>query len=156
MMNKRRRKFSFLLFKTKQKMLVSSWSLGKYGNWSWSMGYKIRQWRTSLVAQTIKNPPAMHKTWVRSLGWEDSLEEGMATNSSVLAWRIPWTEEPGGLQSMALQRVGHDWSGLASMHTEHWMGAPSSFFQGRIVIQNGNYSTKSTQSRIHFSCCLKS
>ena len=48
----------------------------------------------------LKNPPAMQETWVRSLGWEDSLEVGMATHSSILAWRIPWTEEPGGLQSM--------------------------------------------------------
>ena len=56
----------------------------------------------------IKNPPAMRETWVRSLGWEDPLEEGMATYSSILAWRIPWTEEPGGLQSIASQRVVHD------------------------------------------------
>ena len=56
----------------------------------------------------VKNPPAMHETWVRSLGWEDPLEEGMATLSIILAWRIPWTEEPGGLQSMGSQRVGHD------------------------------------------------
>ena len=62
----------------------------------------------SLVAQTVKNLPAMRETWVRSLGWEDPLEEGMATHSSILAWRIPWTEEPGALQSMGLQRVGHD------------------------------------------------
>ena len=62
----------------------------------------------SLVAQMVKNLPAMQKTWVQTLGWEDPLEEGMATHSSVLAWRIPWTEEPGGLQSMRLQRVGHD------------------------------------------------
>ena len=48
-----------------------------------------------LVAQMVKNPPAMQETWVRSLGWEDPLEEGMATHSSILAWRIPWTEEPG-------------------------------------------------------------
>ena len=59
----------------------------------------------------VKNPPAMQQpqeTWVQSLGWKDPLEEGMATHSSVLAWRIPWTEESGGLQSMGLQRVGHD------------------------------------------------
>ena len=62
----------------------------------------------SLVAQTVKDLPAMWETWVRSLGWEDPLEEGMATHSSILAWRIPWTEEPGGLQSMGSQRVGHD------------------------------------------------
>ena len=62
----------------------------------------------SLVAQTIKNPLTMHKTWVRSLGQEDPLEKGMATHSSTLAWRIPWIEEPGGLQSIGLQRVSHD------------------------------------------------
>ena len=62
----------------------------------------------SLVAQTVKNSPAMRETWVHSLNWEDPLEEGMATHSSILAWRIPWTEKPGGLQSTGLQRVGHD------------------------------------------------
>ena len=56
----------------------------------------------------VKNLPAMWETRVRSLGWEDPLEEGMATHSSILAWRIPWTEEPGGLQSMVSQRVEHD------------------------------------------------
>ena len=60
------------------------------------------------MAQTVKNLPAMWETWVRSLGWEVSLEEGMAIHSSILAWRIPWTEEPGRLQFMGLQRVGHD------------------------------------------------
>ena len=62
----------------------------------------------SLVAQMVKDLPAMHETWVRSLGQEDPLEKGMATCSSILAWRIPGTEEPGGLQSMGLQRIGHD------------------------------------------------
>ena len=55
------------------------------------------------MAQMIKNLPAMQETWVRSLGWEDPLEEGMTTHSSILAWRIPWTEEPGGLQPMGSQ-----------------------------------------------------
>ena len=63
---------------------------------------------TSLVAQTVKNPPAIQETQVRSLGREDPLEEGMTTHSSILAWRIPWTEEPGGLQSTGSQRVGHN------------------------------------------------
>ena len=63
---------------------------------------------TSLVAQMVKNLPAMGETWVRSLDWEDPLEEGMATRSSILAWRIPWTEEPGRLQSLGSQRVGHN------------------------------------------------
>ena len=62
------------------------------------------------MAQTVKNLPALRETWVRSLGWEDPLEKKMATHSSILAWRIPWTEEPGRLQSMGLQRVGHDWA----------------------------------------------
>ena len=62
----------------------------------------------SLVAQTVKNSPAMLEMWVQSLGWEDLLERGMATHSSVLVWRIPWTEEPDGLQSMGSQRVRHD------------------------------------------------
>ena len=62
----------------------------------------------SLVAQKAKNPPVMWETWVPSLGWEDPLEKEMATHSSTLAWKIPWTEEPGRLQSMGSQRVGHD------------------------------------------------
>ena len=56
----------------------------------------------------VKNLPAVQKTWVRSLGQEDPLEKGMATHSSILAWRIPWTEKPGGLQFIELQRVGYD------------------------------------------------
>ena len=60
------------------------------------------------MPQLVKNPSAMWKSWVQSLGWEDPLEEGIATHSNILAWRIPWTEESGGLQSMGSQRVGHD------------------------------------------------
>ena len=60
------------------------------------------------MPQTIKNLPAVRETWIRSLGWEDPLEEDMATHSSILAWKIPWSEEHGRLQSMGLQRVGHD------------------------------------------------
>ena len=60
------------------------------------------------MAQTVKNLPAMWETWVQSLDWEDPLEEGIATHTSVLAWRIPWTEESGGLQSLGSQRVRHD------------------------------------------------
>ena len=62
----------------------------------------------SLVAQTVKSLSAMWETWVRSLGGEDPLEKEMAAHSSTLAWRIPWTEEPGGLQSKGLQRVRHN------------------------------------------------
>ena len=62
----------------------------------------------SLVSQMVENPSAVQETWIPSLGREDPLEKGLATCSSILAWRIPWTEEPGGLQSMGSQRVGHD------------------------------------------------
>ena len=60
------------------------------------------------MAQRLKRLPAMLETWVRSLDWEDPLEKEMATHSSILAWRIPWAEEPGGLKSMGLQRIRHD------------------------------------------------
>ena len=62
----------------------------------------------SLVTQTVKNPPSMQETWVQSPCWEDPLEEGVATHSSILAWKIPWTAEPGRLLTVGLQRVRHD------------------------------------------------
>ena len=62
----------------------------------------------SLVTQTGKNLLAMWEVWVRFLGWDDPLEKGKATHSSILAWRVPWTEEPGGLQSMEFHRAGHN------------------------------------------------
>ena len=65
---------------------------------------------TSLVAQTVKRLPTMRETWVQSLGREDLLEKEMAPHSSIFAWKIPWTEKPGGLQSMGSQRVGHDFT----------------------------------------------
>ena len=67
------------------------------------IGYPLQYSWASLVAQLVKNPPAMRETWVQSLGWEDPLEKGKAIHSRILAWRIPWTVE-----SMELQRVGHD------------------------------------------------
>ena len=66
--------------------------------------------KTSLVAQMVTRLPTMQETQVWSPGWEDPLEKEMATHSSTLAWKIPWMEEPGRLQSMGLQRVGHDWA----------------------------------------------
>ena len=62
----------------------------------------------SLVAQMVKHLPAMRETWVRPLGWEDPLEKAVATHSSILTWKIPWTEQPGRLQPTGSQRVGHD------------------------------------------------
>ena len=67
-----------------------------------AMWHKPKKFRASLVAQRVKRLPSMQETWVRSLGWEDPLEKGMTTHSSTLAWRIPWMEKPGGLQSIAL------------------------------------------------------
>ena len=64
--------------------------------------------KTSLMAQMVMNLPAVHENCIQSLGWKDPLEKGVATHSSILAWRVPWTEEPGGLQSMGSQRVRHD------------------------------------------------
>ena len=69
----------------------------------------LYMFQPSLVAQRLKHLPAMWETWVQSLGWEDPLEKEMATHSSILACKIPWTEEPSGLQSTGSQRVGHDW-----------------------------------------------
>ena len=74
------------------------------------IGYQLQDSWVFLVAQKVKNLLAMQETWIQSLGWEDLLEEGMATYSSVLAWRILWTEEPGRQQSTGSQRVRHDLS----------------------------------------------
>ena len=74
--------------------------------WGFSGGPVVKT--LSLVAQRLKNLPAVQETWIRSLDQEDPLEKEMATYSSILAWRIPWMEEPGGLQSTGSQRVGHD------------------------------------------------
>ena len=77
-------------------------------------GYMLKA--ASLAAPVVKALPAMLETEVQALDQDDPLEEGMVTHSSILAWRIPWTEEPGGLQSKGLQRAGYDWSDLA--HTQ--------------------------------------
>ena len=86
----------------------------------------LRQTGAFLVAQMVKNLPAMQETWVRSLGLEDPLEKGLATHSSILAWRIPWTERPGGLLSIESQRVEHSWvinvcaHARTHTHTHNW------------------------------------
>ena len=72
------------------------------------IGYPVQYSWASLVVQRIKNPAPMQETWVPSLGWEDPLVEGMATHASILVWTRWWTEVPGGLQSMGLQRVRHE------------------------------------------------
>ena len=93
---------------------MSAWVPGAWGFQSLGRGGHgielpdLNQGRASLVAQMVKNLPAMQETRVQSLGWENPLEEGTATHSSILAGMIPWTEETGGLQSMGSQRVGHN------------------------------------------------
>ena len=79
-----------------------------------SCHFLVRSW-TSQVAQMVTYLPAGQKTWIWSLGQEDPLEKWMATPSSILAWRIPWTKLPGGLQSMGLQKVRHDWVNNTSL-----------------------------------------
>ena len=83
------------------------------------------------VARTVKNPPAMRENWVWSLRWEDPLEQGMGTHSSILAWRIPGTEEPGGPQSMGSQRVGPYWSNLGG--TRSWFTMLRVFCSGHMA-----------------------
>ena len=92
--------------------------------------YPLQYYWASLVAQTVRNPPAMWETWVRSVGWEDPLEKGIATHFSILAWRIPWAEKPGGLQSMESQRVRHDWVTFTFTFYVHpqWQGERRTLF----------------------------
>ena len=82
-----------------------------------SLRYHSTTYWVSLVAQMVKNLLAVQETWFWTLGWEDPLEKGVTTYSSILAWRIPWTEEPGGLQSMGLQGVRQDWATNTHTHT---------------------------------------
>ena len=94
------------------------------------------------MAQTVKLLPAMLETWVRSLGWENPLEKEIANHSSILAWRFPWTEEPGALQSIALQRVTHDSLSFMTEHStaQHILPTIFSFKEISMVFQeNLNY-----------------
>ena len=109
------------------------------------IGYPLQYSWASLEAQMVKNPPAMQETWVRSLGWADPLEEGMATHSSILAWRISWTEEPGGLQSMRSQRVRHNW---VTKHSREW-NSPG--VTPQILPSDGTAGSQSITSFIAFS-----
>ena len=88
-------------WKASQTWLVGLWNSNP------NFAISINDRWASLVAQMVKNPPAMQENWVWSLGGEDPLEKGTASQSGILAWRIPWAEEPGGLQSKGLQRVRH-------------------------------------------------
>ena len=99
-------------------MHVSFWITAFLGNVPTSgIAGSYGSFRGFLDSSVVKNPPLMQETRVQYLGQEDPLEEGMATHSSILAWRIPWTEEPSGLQSMGLQRARHAWSDTAQHST---------------------------------------
>ena len=91
-------------------------------SWLPTFAFQYPMMRASLVAQRLKHLPAMWEIWVRSLGREDPLEKEMETHSSILAWRIPWTEEPGRLQSMGSQRVRHDWATSLLLFILWWKG----------------------------------
>ena len=88
-------------------MVLSLSSFGKYTGVPTPEIWLQLDWG-SLVVKTVKNLPAMREIWIQPLGWDNLLETGMSPQASILAWRIPWTEEPDGLYSMGLQRVGHD------------------------------------------------
>ena len=103
--------------KQPQRQWCLSSALVKQGRWQ---PRPIHEAFDSLVAQRVKRLPAMTETWVQSLGQEDPLEKKKATHSSTLAWRIPWTEKPGRLQSIGSQRVGHDWATSLSLSLFFW------------------------------------
>ena len=106
-----RRNIVNITWKNKQKLQSSSVTNGSCFKYSFLKSGELKCIFPTVglpVAPMIKSLPAMWETWVRSLGWEDPLEKEMAMNSSILAWRIPWKEGPGGLWSMWLRRAGHD------------------------------------------------
>ena len=101
--------------------VFSSTTIGKHQFFgAWPSLRSTSHIYTFLVAQMVKCLSTMQETRVRSLGWEDPLEKEMAFHSSTIAWKIPWTEEPGRLQSMGLQRVGHDWE-TSHSHIYTWV-----------------------------------
>ena len=111
----------------------------------------------SLMAQRIKHLPATRETWVRSLGWEDPLEKEMATHCSILAGKIPWTEEPGGLQSMGSQRVRRDW--VSSLHFTsflqgHFMGLDKCKWHKSTMIFNSILQSSFTDLKIFCALCI--
>ena len=111
--------------------------------------FYICHFGVSLVAQMVKNQPEIWETWVWSLGWEDPLEEGMATPSNILAWRISWTEEPGRLQSMGSHRVRRDWSDLAcTCHSEAHLKATEKQKQKQNCYLWGNTIQVSTNTAL--------
>ena len=113
-----------------------------------TVGHQKSQLTFYWVVQVVKNLPAIWETWVPSLGQEDPLEKEMATHSSILAWRIPWTEELGGLQSIELQRVGHDWViSLALFYRTAWLHSPVIKCKFMCLMQSEARQTKTSELR---------
>ena len=114
------------------------------------------------VAQMVKNLPVMRESQVQSLGWEDPLEAGMATHSSIPAWRIPWTEEPGRLQSMGLRRVRHDWvTNTVCIHyhcrkIKQYRLVTTRPFHSSFSQKNLDFLFEATPDYLAFWICLKS
>ena len=110
------------------------------------IGYPLQCTWASLVAQMVKHLPTMQETWVWFLGGEDPQEKEMATRSSILAWRIPWTEEPGELQSTGSQRVGHDW--VTNTHTYNLNCHPSLASQVAHWVKNSPAMQKTQETQV--------
>ena len=126
--------------------IVCGYTKSRYLEFGGLCGGSIKKARASLVAQRLKHLSAMQDTWFRSLGQEDPLEKEMATHSSILAWRIPWSEEPGGLQSMGPQRFRHDWA-TSHHHQKSWQKGRWERFGGfRHCRGLGNWSWKKKSS----------
>ena len=97
-----------------------------------------------MVAQTVKNPPAMQDTWVWSVSQEDPLKKGMVTNSNIVAWKIPWTEGPGGLQPIGSRTVRLDWEANTSTFTKILYHDPFSGFRIKVMSRNIGFVTDAT------------
>ena len=117
----------------------SPWGRKELDTAEWLNWTELNHWMASLVAQMVKNPPAVQEIQVWSLGWEDPMDKGMATHSSILACRIPGTEEPSGLQSMGSQRVRHDWATNA-FTLNLWMESEYNVLPWIIIILSVFYS----------------
>ena len=107
-----------------------------------------------LLAQRLKRLPTMWETWVQSLGLGDPLEKEMETHSSILAWRIPWTEEPGGLQSTGSQRVEHDWATSLTHSLTEWSTSFSYFLQFKSEFGKKEFMIQATVSSRSWFCWL--
>ena len=123
----------------------SMWILLTFG---WSFFKKYLFLSLAMLAQRLKHLPAMRDTWVWSLDWEDPLEKEMATHSSILAWRIPWTEEPDGLQPMGSQRVGHNWA--TSLSLSLWLCWSYLQHMGSFIAEHGLFSSCGTWAQEHW------